>query len=125
MSYCTVLALLSRKPDLARDEFKAYYETTHMALVTDFVYELGPISLTSFLELWLSIIVVSLPTLAPLFKRYVKLLVSQRSRSTGGHVRLREAQHKIGSTSVKYHRQDVMLRSAREEGLEEGGERGR
>ncbi|PLB54863.1 hypothetical protein P170DRAFT_432432 [Aspergillus steynii IBT 23096] len=35
MSSCTILAFFSRKPDLTSDEFKAYYETTHMPLIKD------------------------------------------------------------------------------------------
>lgn len=64
----------------------------------DFVYGLYKIGLVSFLELWLSIIIVSLPVLAPLFRHYVEPLLSHKRPSAG---QLREAQHTIGSDSPK------------------------
>ncbi|KAJ5669799.1 hypothetical protein N7462_010869 [Penicillium macrosclerotiorum] len=60
----------------------------------DFVYGLSRIGLVSFLELWLSIIIVSLPVLAPLLRHYVEPLISHKRPSAG---QLREAQHTIGS----------------------------
>jgi hypothetical protein len=60
----------------------------------DFVFGLYQIGLVSFLELWLSMIIVSLPALAPLFRHYIEPLFSQKRPSAGN---LREAQHTIGS----------------------------
>lgn len=60
----------------------------------DFVYGLYMIGLVSFLEIWLSMIIVSLPALAPLFRHYIEPLYSNK-RPTHGN--LREAQHTIGS----------------------------
>jgi hypothetical protein len=60
----------------------------------DFVFGLYRIGLVSFLELWLSMIIVSLPALAPLFRHYIEPLFSQKRPSAGN---LREAQHTIGS----------------------------
>ena len=39
---------------------------------TDYVYAAGIIGLPNFLELWLGIIVACLPTLTPLYSRYLK-----------------------------------------------------
>ena len=68
----------------------------------DFVYGLGLIGLVSFLELWLGIIIVCLPTLAPLFAKYIRPVVSKitgASKRSGGPGRLREAQNTIGGGS--------------------------
>ncbi|RAL17617.1 uncharacterized protein BO97DRAFT_467140 [Aspergillus homomorphus CBS 101889] len=79
------------------------------ATQTDFVHGLYLVGLVSFMELWFSIIIVTLPTLAPLFRRYVEPLLRtfigrfaedhnlRRPPAGGGHRRLREAQHTIGS----------------------------
>ncbi|KAJ5720408.1 uncharacterized protein N7483_008342 [Penicillium malachiteum] len=72
--------------------------TLDPATGADFVYGLYRIGLVSFLELWLSIIVVSLPALAPLFRRYIEPHFTQKRPSAGN---LREAQHTIGSEPVK------------------------
>lgn len=64
----------------------------------DFVFGLYRIGLVSFLELWLSMIIVSLPALAPLFRHYIEPLFSQKRPSAGN---LREAQHTIGSEPRK------------------------
>ncbi|KAJ5716179.1 hypothetical protein N7493_008090 [Penicillium malachiteum] len=72
--------------------------TLDPATGADFVYGLYRIGLVSFLELWLSIIVVSLPALAPLFRRYIDPHFTQKRPSAGN---LREAQHTIGSEPVK------------------------
>jgi hypothetical protein len=69
----------------------------------DFVYGLYKIGLVSFLELWFSIIIVSLPVLAPLFRHYVEPLIS-RKRLIGSAGQLREAQHTIGSDPPKKRR---------------------
>lgn len=64
----------------------------------DFVYGLYLIGLVSFLELWLSIIIVSLPALAPLFRHYIEPLFSQKRPSAGN---LQEAQNTFGSEPRK------------------------
>lgn len=81
--------------------------TTKSATNADFVYGLRDVGLVSFLELWLSMIVICIPTLAPLFARYFRPVVT---RATGaskrtGEKRLREAQQTIGGGSTKraYH----------------------
>lgn len=68
--------------------------TLNPATAADFVYGLYMIGLVSFLEIWLSMIIVSLPALAPLFRHYIEPLYSHK-RPTHGN--LREAQHTIGS----------------------------
>ncbi|KAJ5899380.1 hypothetical protein N7495_004124 [Penicillium taxi] len=65
----------------------------------DFVYGLYSIGLVSFLELWLSITIVSLPALAPLFRLYIEPVFSHKRPSGGGQ--LQEAQHTIGSEPRK------------------------
>ena len=67
----------------------------------DFVYGLGLIGLVSFLELWLGIIIVCLPTLAPLFAKYVRPVISKITGASkrSGPGRLREAQNTIGGGS--------------------------
>jgi hypothetical protein len=67
---------------------------------TDFVHGLYLVGLvTCFLEVWLSIIVVSLPALAPLFRAYIEPVVCKMMGTTknSGRGHLREAQHTIGS----------------------------
>lgn len=68
--------------------------TLNPATAADFVFGLYKIGLVSFLEIWLSMIIVSLPALAPLFRHYIEPLYSHK-RPTHGN--LREAQHTIGS----------------------------
>lgn len=68
--------------------------TLDPATAADFVYGLYVIGLVSFLEIWLSMIIVSLPVLAPLFRHYIEPVYSHK-RTTPGT--LREAQHSIGS----------------------------
>ncbi|KAE8395529.1 hypothetical protein BDV23DRAFT_194223 [Aspergillus alliaceus] len=80
--------------------------TLDPATQVDFVHGLGRIALASFLELWLSIIIITLPTLAPLFRRYIEPLLS-RQRSTGER-HLREARHTIGSTPRQRRGKDVL-----------------
>ncbi|KAF5865080.1 hypothetical protein ETB97_005321 [Aspergillus alliaceus] len=80
--------------------------TLDPATQMDFVHGLGRIALASFLELWLSIIIITLPTLAPLFRRYIEPLLS-RQRSTGER-HLREARHTIGSTPRQRRGKDVL-----------------
>ncbi|CAK96465.1 hypothetical protein AAWM_06691 [Aspergillus awamori] len=67
---------------------------------TDFVHGLYLVGLVSFMELWFSMIIVSLPTVAPLFRRYVEPFyktLTGRSNSNTNPRRLKEAQHTIGS----------------------------
>ena len=68
--------------------------TLDPATSVDFVYGLYRIGLASFLELWLSIMIVSLPVLAPLFRIYIEPVFPQRRASAGN---LQEARHTIGS----------------------------
>ncbi|KAB8269089.1 hypothetical protein BDV30DRAFT_230090 [Aspergillus minisclerotigenes] len=97
----------------------------------DFVHGLYLVGLVSFLELWLSMIVVSLPTLTPIFRRYIEPFVSKVRGSSNGcsdgsapKRRLREAQHTIGSEPVKKPRsREWPLTSTADDGyleLEEG-----
>lgn len=62
----------------------------------DFVYTLHLVGLVSFLELWLSMIVVSLPAMAPLFRRYIQPRISRGASETELH-KLQIAEHTIGS----------------------------
>lgn len=75
---------------------------------SDFVYGLGSIGLVSFLELWLGIIIVCLPTLAPLFAKYIKPVMSKITGVTkkAGHGQLREAQNTIGGSTKRGYRKD-------------------
>lgn len=75
--------------------------TLNPKTAADFVYGLYKIGLVSFLELWLSIIVVSLPVLAPLFRHYIEPLLSHKRPSASPAGQLREAQHTIGSDPPK------------------------
>ena len=70
---------------------------------SDFVYGLGLIGLVSFLELWLGIIVVCLPTLAPLFAKYIKPVLSKITKPSRrpGQRQLREAQNTIGGSTKR------------------------
>lgn len=68
--------------------------TLNPATAADFVYGLYNIGLVSFLEIWLSMIIVSLPALAPLFRHYIEPIFSHKRPGAGN---LREAQHTIGS----------------------------
>ena len=72
----------------------------------DFVYGLGNIGLVTHLEVWLGIIVACLPTLTPLFSKYVGPMVSKISGGSSGkrsgQRQLREAQNTIGGGSGGY-----------------------
>lgn len=72
-----------------------------VAHASDSVYGIGKIALVSHLELWLGIIVVCIPTLAPLLGRYIKPLLSKLTGSSGkpANGQLREAQNTIGGGS--------------------------
>ncbi|KAL4994333.1 hypothetical protein BDV10DRAFT_197618 [Aspergillus recurvatus] len=71
----------------------------------DFAYGLGRIALTCFLELWLSIIVVSLPTLAPLFRLFIEPLL--RRKRASNRIQLQLAAYSIGSGPRK-RREDIL-----------------
>ncbi|KND86233.1 hypothetical protein TOPH_09134 [Tolypocladium ophioglossoides CBS 100239] len=59
----------------------------------DFVFNFITITLISFLELWLGVIVACIPTLAPLIKIYVKPKISARSDRT--NIRLQKVPNTI------------------------------
>jgi len=67
----------------------------------DFVYGLALIALVSQLELWLGIIIACLPTMAPLFHKWIKPMFafasSDKSKESGGRAPLELASHTIGS----------------------------
>jgi len=73
-------------------------EITNQALTqTDFVFGLGNIALVSFLELWVGIIIVCVPTLAPLFAKYIKPAVSRVTGSSKrSRVQPRDVENTIG-----------------------------
>ncbi|KAL3477202.1 hypothetical protein BJX99DRAFT_257680 [Aspergillus californicus] len=62
----------------------------------DLSYSLARVLLPTFLEFWLSIIVVSIPTLAPLYKHYISPRLA-RKWPENNRMGLREAQCTIGS----------------------------
>lgn len=66
----------------------------------DYTYAAGVIGLPTFLELWIGIIVACLPTLTPLFSKYIKPVVtsfrSSSYKSSGNSRKLKEAEHTIG-----------------------------
>jgi hypothetical protein len=70
----------------------------------DFVYGLGNVGLAAFLEVWLGIIVACLPTLPPLFSKY---LGPVWSRVTGGSAKPsrqwqpKEARRTIGGSEPR------------------------
>ena len=74
----------------------------------DFVYGLGNIALVSFLELWVGIIIVCLPTLAPVFAKYVKPAMTKITGSSkrSGPGQLKEAQNTIGGSSKRGYRKN-------------------
>ncbi|PYI31821.1 hypothetical protein BP00DRAFT_486485 [Aspergillus indologenus CBS 114.80] len=79
----------------------------------DFVYGLYPVALVSFLELWLSMIIVCLPVLAPLYRRYIEPCLYRIIGSSGNaeaplEAPLQEAQHTFGSEPV-HHRRRVAV----------------
>ncbi|KAK2745693.1 hypothetical protein FQN57_003589 [Myotisia sp. PD_48] len=72
--------------------------TLHPETQSDFVHGIRDVGLISFLEVWLSIIVVCIPTLAPLFAKYIRPAVSRVTRGSNrksGPI-LREANNTIG-----------------------------
>jgi hypothetical protein len=58
--------------------------TVQSATQTDFVYGLANIGLAALLEVWLGIIVACVPVLAPLFKKYLKPMVTRLTKNTRG-----------------------------------------
>ena len=67
---------------------------------TDFVYGLNKIAIVTLLEVWLGITVACLPTITPLFSRYLRPLLSRISGFSGKRAaqrQLQEAKHTIGS----------------------------
>ncbi|KAL4942565.1 hypothetical protein BDV06DRAFT_211764 [Aspergillus oleicola] len=77
----------------------------------DLSREIARTALPSGLEIWLSFIVVSLPALAPLFRRYVEPLLPHRGSTPDGGRQLRKAEHTIGSTPRMRSAGDIMLDS--------------
>ena len=66
---------------------------------TDFVYGLGNIGLVTHLEVWIGITVACLPTLTPLFSKYLAPILSRVTGNSGkstGQRHLKEAQNTIG-----------------------------
>ena len=71
---------------------------------TDFVYGLGNIGLVTHLEVWIGITVACLPTLTPLFSKYIAPIVSRilwLSGKSAGQKQLKEAKHTIGSAESR------------------------
>jgi hypothetical protein len=71
---------------------------------TDFVYGLGNIGLVTHLEVWIGIIIACLPTLTPLFSKYIAPIASRISWLSGkstGPRQLKEAKHTIGSARMR------------------------
>lgn len=64
---------------------------------TDFVRSMGTIGLVTLLEVWIGIIVACLPTLTPLWLKYLSPVMSRIARKGTVKRQLREAQHTIGS----------------------------
>ena len=76
--------------------------TSDSYYTADYVFALGYVGITSFLELWLGFLVACIPTLAPLAKRYISPVLSKyygRSKHNPGGIQLREAQNTIGGGS--------------------------
>lgn len=74
--------------------------TVQSTTETDFVYGLGDIGLVTHLECWIGIIAACLPTLTPLFSKYLGSVLSRGSGHQGkgpGQRQLKEAKHTIGS----------------------------
>ena len=74
------------------------------ATQTDFVYGLNKIAMVTLLEVWLGITVACLPTITPLFSRYLRPLLSRIAGSSGKRAaqrQLKEAKHTIGSSEPR------------------------
>lgn len=70
----------------------------------DFVFGLGNKGLASLIELWLSIVVACLPTIVPLFSKYLKpfaLKIRGVPEKPTMRRQLKEAQHTIGSSGSR------------------------
>lgn len=75
--------------------------TAQSVTQTDLVHGLGNIDLVTLLEVWIGIIVACLPTLTPLYSRYLSSVVSRISRKRTKQRQLKEAQHTIGSNGSR------------------------
>jgi len=94
--------------------------TVQAVTQADFVYGLGNIGLVTHLEIWLGIIIACLPTLAPLFSKYLKPVVSKARGSKKGSAarQLKEAQNTIGGgDSRSYNSRRNWVRLDKEQGL--------
>lgn len=71
---------------------------------TDFVYGLGNIGLVAHLEVWLGMIIACLPTLPPLYSKYLSPVLSRITGLSGKSTeprQLKEAQRSIGSSEPR------------------------
>lgn len=71
---------------------------------TDFVYGLGNIALVADLEVWLGITVACLPTLTPLFGKYIKPVMSKMAGISRKHTAqepLKQALDSVGSSEAR------------------------
>ena len=78
--------------------------TVQSTTETDFVYGLGDIGLVTHLECWIGITAACLPTLTPLFAKYLGPVLSRGSGHQGkgsGGRQLKEAKHTIGSSEKR------------------------
>ena len=70
----------------------------------DFVYGLGQLTFVFILEVWLGIVVACLPTLPPIFSKYIDPIVSRISglpRKNNGQRQLKEAKNSIGGSGPR------------------------
>ena len=100
--------------------------TVQAVTQADFVYGLGNIGLVTHLEIWLGIIIACLPTLAPLFSKYLAPVVSKArgSKRSTARQQLKEAQNTIGGGSRGYSDKRNWQRLDKEQALlemEDGG----
>lgn len=100
--------------------------TVQAVTQADFVYGLGNIGLVTHLEIWLGIIIACLPTLAPLFSKYLKPVVSKArgSKKSAERRHLKEAQNTIGGGNSGAFNKRNFVRLDKEQALlemEEGG----
>ena len=84
--------------------------TVQSVTQTDFVHGLGKIGLVTHLEIWLGIIVACLPTLAPLYSRYLSPVLSRASRKSSERRQLKEAKRTIGSEESKHFKRNTFNR---------------
>ncbi|KAL8906218.1 MAG: hypothetical protein Q9171_006361 [Xanthocarpia ochracea] len=64
--------------------------TVHPTTKNDFVYGLGNIGLVTHLEVWIGISVACIPTLAPLYSKYLAPMVSRIRSGSPEHTSQRE-----------------------------------